>query len=87
MVRFQTIYWSSCLSCVLYFPLGLCGSNLRLLSNGAKQMDLMDLICFVQGRLDADVPPAWFAFGADVVEAYGNRQMFVEHTDSAALLK
>ena len=46
-------------------------------------MDLTDLILFIQGRIDSDVPPQWFAFAADVCEAYGSRHMFPEDTSSA----
>ncbi|CAE7539367.1 unnamed protein product [Symbiodinium sp. CCMP2592] len=54
-----------------------------LMNRSVKRMDLVDLICFIQGYVEAVLPFQWTLFATDVAELFAARGHFVERTDEA----
>ena len=56
---------------------------LRLMAHGNKRMDLIDLVCLIQGQVSKVLPFQWSLFATDVAELYAARGHFVERTNEA----
>ena len=53
----------------------------------SKRMELVDLVCFIQGVLQKALPFEWVSFAVDLAELYALRGHFVEGTGEAGVVK